>query len=169
MDLSAWTASDYAAWWGAVIATLALAWNIVVALRAGARVKVRATPNMMIMPRQPVTGDRRFIFVTAVNRGSAPTTITHFLGFHAASVLHLIRRNREHFAVNTGGGLGLHLPYVLQPGQEWQGMADQQELAESFRGGFLFVGVQHNQRNRAVYVRVRLPKPIVNSEGGADG
>lgn len=48
IDFSKFTISDYAAWWGAVIATLALIWNIVIAARSGARVKVRVSPNMKI-------------------------------------------------------------------------------------------------------------------------
>jgi len=67
IDFSKWSASDFAAWWGAIVATLAVIWNIIVAIRSGARVQVKANPDMQIFPRQPITGDKKYISVTAVD------------------------------------------------------------------------------------------------------
>lgn len=128
MDISNWSVSDIAAWWGAVIATLALVWNIVVAFRSGPRIHVRATPNMQVYPRQPITEDNTYISVSAVNRGTAPTTITHFCGYYSQSIWHLLRGKKQNFIVNTHPALGRAVPYVLAPGEEWSGMADQADL-----------------------------------------
>jgi intracellular sulfur oxidation DsrE/DsrF family protein len=46
IDFSTFTASEYTTWWGAAIATLALVRSMIVAVRSGARVKVRANWNM---------------------------------------------------------------------------------------------------------------------------
>lgn len=48
IDFGTLKASDYAAWWGAIIATLALIWNIVVALKAGARVECGLSYKMSL-------------------------------------------------------------------------------------------------------------------------
>jgi hypothetical protein len=111
---------------------------------------------MIVFPRNPLTGDKLYISVTAVNRGNAPTTITHFCGYHTKNLWDLIRRKRQNFVVNTHPGLGKQVPCVLAPGEEWQNMADQENLQESFKGGFLYIGVIHNQRARPVYVRIHL-------------
>ena len=154
LDFSNWVFSNYAAWWGAIVATAALGWNIISALRSGPRIKVRATPNMQIFPRMSPTGDKTYISVTAINKGTAPTTITHLSGFYAKNFLCLVRRKRKNFIVSTVGGLSTPIPHVLRPGEEWSGMIDQESLTEKYHGGYLYVGVIHNQRRRPVYVRV---------------
>ena len=157
MDFSSWSTSDYAAWWGAVIATLALTWNIVVALRSGPRIRVRATSNMQIYPRQPLTGDKSYISLTAVNHGNAPTTITHFCGYYSTSLWKLIKGKKQNFIVNTGHELGQTVPFKLAPGEEWSSLADQSDMEEKCgKGGYLYMGIIHNQRKRPVYVRVKL-------------
>jgi len=97
MEFNNWSISDYEAWWGAIIATLALIWNIIVAIRSGPHISVRAIPNMKIFPIDSITKDKTYISVTAINRGNAPITITHFLDFYADSIWNLIRKKRQHF------------------------------------------------------------------------
>lgn len=101
MDIDNLKINDIAAWWGAIIATLALAWNIIVAVRSGARIHVTANPNMKIYPKTPITGDKSYIAVTAVNSGTSPTTITHFCGFSAPSLWKLIRKQTQQFVITT--------------------------------------------------------------------
>ena len=165
MDFSGWANHDYAAWWGAVVATAAFTWNVVSALRSGPRIRVRAMPNMQTFPRIAPTGDKTWICVTAVNRGSGPTTITHFCGFHAKTIWKVLRRQGQNFVVPTGAGIGTALPHVLRPGEEWSGMIDQEDVLRNTSRGYLYVGVIHNQRRRPVYVRVPLSR-LTQPEGG---
>ncbi|MFZ3136192.1 MAG: hypothetical protein WA126_02235 [Thermodesulfovibrionales bacterium] len=155
IDFSKWSASDFAAWWGAIVATLAVIWNIVVAIRSGARVYVRATPEMQVFPRQPITEDNIYISVTAINRGNSSTTITHFCGYYTKSIWNRIRGKKQAFIVNTDPSLGKTIPYVLRPGEEWSSMANQKSIQEKCAGGLLYIGIIHNQRKRPVYKRVR--------------
>ena len=155
IDFSNWSASAFAAWWGAIIATLAVIWNIVVAIRSGARVYVRANPEMQVFSPQAITGDKMYISVTAVNRGNSSTTITHFCGYYTKNIWNQIRGKKQQFIVNTDLSLGKPIPYVLRPGEEWSSMADQTSMQEKCAGGRLYIGVIHNQRKRPVYKRVR--------------
>jgi len=155
IDFSKWSASDFAAWWGAVVATLAVIWNIIVAIRSGARVHVRANPDMQVFPRQPITGDKTYISVTAVNRGNSSTTITHCCGYYTKNIWDRIRGKKQQFFVNTDVSLGKPIPYVLRPGEEWSNMADQMDIQEKCAGGLLYIGIIHNQRKRPVYKRVK--------------
>jgi hypothetical protein len=153
-------ASDYAAWWGAGVATLALTWNIYRALRSGPRVKVTATPDIQVFPRTAITGDTVYISVTATNRGTAPTTLTNFVGFHEKTLLDLflrrLLRRRKGFVVFTGP-LGQPIPYVLKPGEQWSNVVEQLDLQSHYQGGYLYIGVSHNQRKRPIYAHVHLP------------
>jgi len=156
IDLSKFSVSDYAAWWGAIIATLALVWNIILAIRSGARIRVRANPNMKIFPKQPITGDNRYISVTAVNHGNSPTTITHFCGYYTSSLWDSIRGRKQNFVVNVHPSLGKPVPYVLAPGEEWNSLADQDDIMKQSGGGYLYIGIIHNQRKRPIYKRIKL-------------
>lgn len=156
MDLSAWSISDFAAWWGAIVATLALVWNIVVALRDGPRVTVRAVPDMQIFPKDPITGDKTYVSVTAVNRGNAPTTITHFCGYYSKNLWSRLFGKRQEFMIMTNPLLGKDVPYVLRPGEEWSSMADENDMLKKLGAGYLYLGVLHNQSKKPCYVRVRI-------------
>jgi hypothetical protein len=147
---------DIAAWWGAVVATLALGWNVFTALRSGARVRVRAYPNMKLFPAAPPTGDDLFITVTAVNRGNAATTITHFMGHYQPRAPFYKRRPaKQLFVVNVRNGVGQDVPHVLKPGEQWHGLARQEGQFDLTKGD-LFIGIQHNQREKPILRKVRL-------------
>jgi hypothetical protein len=117
---------------------------------------------MQIFPPDPVTGDRRYISVTAVNRGNAPTTITHFCGFRTKNLWDHIRGKRQNFIVNAHHRLGKDLPYVLAPGEEWSNLSDQDDLLEKFKDGLLYIGVIHNQRKKPVYACIRFTEMAIN-------
>jgi len=157
-------ASDYAAWWGAIVSTIVGLWEIWTGLRSGPRVRVRATPNMEILgPFVELMGDLRgktFISVVAVNVGTAPTTITHFGGYFYPSFWRWVLGRPQNFVVPTGLPIGKNLPHVLPPGEEWSNMIDQGDVEERMfkgKGGALYVGVIHNQKTKGgVYVRLKL-------------
>ena len=156
IDFSAWSTSNFAAWWGAIIATLAVIWNIVLAIRSGARVHVSANPNMKIYPPgPPASRDNTYINVAAVNRGNSPTTITQFCGYYTKSFWYLLRGKKQEFVINIDPAIGKPVPYVLNPGEEWSCMTAQKRIQEECAGGLLYIGVLHNQRKRPVCKRVK--------------
>ncbi len=159
IDLSNFTVSDYAAWWGAIVASLALTWNIIRTLRAGARVKVKVTANIRVYPSQPPTYENDYISIKAVNLGTGPTTITHCAGFYTKSIWGIIKKSeRQHFVVNISPLTGKDIPFVLEPGNEWSNLAAQDELLEKSSNGHLYIGIIHNQRRKPIYKRVKEAK-----------
>jgi hypothetical protein len=117
-------------------------------------------PNALLTGglKTPLTAGKRYISVTAVNRGTAPTTITTFCGYHAKTRWDFVRGRRRAFIIPVGGaGLGgQEVPHVLPPGEEWRGMAEQQDSLDKFGNGYLYIGVKHNQRKRLVLARLSL-------------
>lgn len=165
MDFPNFLNTKFVAWWGAIVATLTtLLWNIFVAWRSGPRIKIRAVPNMQIFPEDPATVDKTFISMTAVNRGNAPTTITHFSGFYSDNLWHFIRKQRKEFIINTNPTTGDSVPRVLAPGEEWKNIVNQASMQKMLKRGYLYIGVYHNQRNRPVYVRVRLKATQIGND-----
>src|SRR2546426_5069237 len=151
------TLTDALAWWGAVVATLVLLWDIYKWTRRGADISVEAMPNMKVHPSVPPTGNKSFIIVTATNHGEQPTTITHLAGIHFPTVWHkLVGRGGRHFGIlDQLPGPGL--PHVLGPGQQWCGMIDQADVARKFgTTGRLYCGVFHSASKKGIYRLVRL-------------
>lgn len=155
IDFSTWSASDYAAWWGAIIATSALIWNAIVAYRSGARIQVRITSGMMLFPRQPVTLDKEWISIKAINRGTSPTTVTLCCGYYAKNYWHRLIGKKKSFIIKCHVSLGDPVPYKLNPGEEWFNMADQEPIKKELSNGLLYMGISHNQKKRPIYKRVR--------------
>ena len=145
------TASDVAAWWGAALATLVFAWDIFKWKTSGARLGIKAGPNMQL------AGDRsekKHIFVEVVNRGDRPTTLTHLCVYQYASALGRYRRKRKaSFFVPSPGG-GAVLPHELGSGQRWTGLMDQATLVSHVSGAsrYLHVGVSHSGSKKEVLI-----------------
>lgn len=157
-DSSNLTASDYAGWWGAITATLALTWNIVVFIRSGARIKIRVNSNIIVFPESPITKGKTYVSVTAINIGKSATTITHFCGYYGKSYFGIIRMKRQEFVINCHPALGNTVPFLLSPGEEWRGLADQGDLSEHINNGVLLIGIIHNQRKRPILKRTKIDK-----------
>ena len=156
LDISQFGPSDYAAWWGAIIASLAFLWNIVVAICSGARVCVRVTPDIRVYPSGPPTYESDYVSVTAVNVGNGPTTITHCAGYYTKNVLGIfLKKHRQPFMINVNTATGGGIPFVLAPGTEWANLADQAFLLERAGKGRVYLGIIHNQAKSPVYKRVK--------------
>jgi hypothetical protein len=150
------TASDAAAWWGAVVATLVFVWELFKWTRSGPRLVVKATPNM-IEVAGGVAGEEPRVFVEAVNRGDTATVLTHLVGYvYAGRISQLLRRRAGAFAVVTNG-MGPQLPFRLEPGARWTGGIDQADLRSKFGSkGYLRCGVADTVTGRNHLVTVRL-------------
>jgi hypothetical protein len=153
IDFSTFSASDYAAWWGAIIASLALLWNVIVAVRAGAKMEISVTPNMEMYPPNPGQEGKTYIFLKAVNTGTSPTTITHFHGYQANSRMEYFRKKHRPFIVGNNGYYK-QLPVKLGPGEEWMGIVEQDE--EFINGELLYIGIIHNQKKKPIFKQVKL-------------
>lgn len=144
------TASVIAAWWGAVIATVVLAWDIFKWARSGARLKVRVTPNMQ------VAGDssqQKLVHVEVVNRGDRVTTITHWAFYEFASTLHRLRRKRKSQGI-VPYPEGPALPFELEPGKRWAATVAQEGLFSHFTGGQVFCVIVHSASDKEALCRL---------------
>src|SRR6266702_2994411 len=91
--LLALSASDWAAWWGAILATIVFAWEIVKWFRAGPRLRVRTAPEMQMEDGCGGLSPEKYITFSVVNVGDAPTTVTHlFLTYYSSWLRRVFRR-----------------------------------------------------------------------------
>jgi hypothetical protein len=59
--LSSLSASDWAAWWGAILATIVFGWDIVKSFRSGPRLRVRAAPEMQMEDGRGALSPEKYI------------------------------------------------------------------------------------------------------------
>jgi hypothetical protein len=115
-----------------------------------------------------------YLSVSVTNRGSAPTTITHMVLFNYPSYLarwipsRLTRWMKqlrpETFIISNTGAPG-KIPYVLQPGHTWIGMATYTpDLEQMIEAGRLYVGIIGSHSDKTFLRRVRHWKPPRNAK-----
>src|SRR5689334_22953255 len=122
----AWTPSDYAGWYGAIVASILGGWEIWKESRSGPRLHVAVVPNMMLMGAGGQVGTKKFIMVLVTNRGDQSTVLTHHLGVcYRTRLDRIMRRRGQHFVVPMNI-YSPSLPVRLEPGAQWQGMSEQE-------------------------------------------
>jgi hypothetical protein len=154
------SATDWAAWTGAITGVAALLWDIVSAWTER-RLSVRAAHDIVVTPNF----DRRFIAAYVANAGRLPVTITTLALVEYKDLWHRLRRRPGKNWVLVNNSLGPDLPVELQPGQQWMGGFPQTGFEELLDAGRLYVAVYHAlSGNRPTIVRVPLRRQV-RSEG----
>ena len=150
------TATDVAAWIGALTGTGVLLWDIFKWVHSGARIKVSAAPNMTGYGNAAqLLGNKTCVAVEATNVGHSKTTVTHLVGFHYKSWWRRLFRRKPSTTFFVPDPQPGRLPHVLDAGERWLGMIEQNaELENMTREGYLYVGVYHSTGRRPVVDRV---------------
>jgi hypothetical protein len=151
--------TSFVAWWGALVATLVFFWDIYKWVKLGPKVAVSARPNMKTFGGLLSLGEKEYVVVEAVNKGSKTTTVTHLIGCHYPSLIRRLRKKQSTAFFVPDTGLAHPLPHVLPPGERWMGIIEQtKELEEMARNGYLYCGVNHSLKTKPVLQRVRIEK-----------
>lgn len=150
------SASDIAAWWGAIAATAVLAWDIFKWKRTGVRLRLSLTANMQTHGNVPNSNpDARYVVVEVVNVGDKRTEITHLAGLYYKHWWRRLRgRNDKSFLV-LRPAMATQFPVFIEPGSRWLGGIEQnQELEDLSRSGRLYCGVIHSAAKRPLVARL---------------
>ncbi|MGA8027638.1 MAG: hypothetical protein WB992_10860 [Bryobacteraceae bacterium] len=143
------------AWWGAVLSTIVFLWDIYKYRKAGPRLRFRVRGGMTLVPS---TDKRTFVSSEVTNYGDRPTTITNLCVAYFKKPLSFARlRKRATINAVVKNPLGgPALPFKLEPGNVWQGLAEQTpELEKWGREGLLYFELYHSHHTKPVRQRVR--------------
>ena len=144
------------AWWGAVVATIVLLWDIYKWKASGPRVFIRVSPNMSILGVPKYEGET-YVTVRVNNLGSRQTTITNlYCSYYRNWFLRFLRKPRKSFVV-ANPGISFPLPYVLQPGTEWNGIILQDEIEEWAKEGILICELYISDKKRPITNQISIP------------
>ncbi|MBI9086698.1 MAG: hypothetical protein JEZ11_24085 [Desulfobacterales bacterium] len=149
-------ATEIAAWWGALIATMVLVWDVYKWKRIGPIINVSASPDMQTYGGiSDGEDDKEFVAVEVTNTGDRKTTLTHLVGFQYANRFQRLLKKRNEAFIVTNPAFSTTLPYVLDPGERWVGGIEQNKNLEDLsRNGFLYCGVYHSSGKKPVLQRV---------------
>jgi hypothetical protein len=135
--------------------------------------------SMSVMADAMLIGSGRedrntYLSVSVTNRGSAPTSITHMVLYNYPSrsaqyipnwLTRWMKGQRPRTSIVTNTGAPGPLPYVLQPGHNWVGMATHTpELEQMIEAGRLYVGIIGSHSDRTLFRRVRRWKPPTDAK-----
>jgi len=148
---------DPIALYAAVLSTSTILWEII-KWRFRNNVDILCSANMLLIPS---TNNKKYIGVTATNKGSMPTTITHFIMYYWENKFNKIFNiKRKSFIVNSD-----QVPKTIGSGERWIAQAEQTaEVEEMAKEGYLLVGIIHSMGKKEIMRRIKIPKnkPIDN-------
>lgn len=147
------TGTDIVAWWGAIIATAVLIWDVYKWRTSGPKIKFFVQPNTLIVGDLNKK-DGKYIAANVTNVGDRPTTITHFVFQHYKSYIKMLRHKPDTSMVVLPI-TSQPIPYILNPGDIWQGLAIQtSEVEELSKNGYLVCGICHSHSDKEIDRRV---------------
>lgn len=150
------SASDIAAWWGAIVATMVFGLDIFKWWKAGPKIIVRANPNMQMVSSGQGLEPEKNIFLEVVNNGDKLTTVTHVIIHHYKSKWSVICKKPNGQAVVPLPGPMQKLPFELEPGKRWTGLIDQSDIKSKFQGGYIYCGILHTATPKPILCKVVL-------------
>ena len=148
------TGTAIVAWWGAIVATLVLIWDIYKWKTSGPHIRFVVTPNMMVVG-DPDREGKKYISAEATNTGDRPTTITNLVVQYYETYLSMLRHKPSQSRIVTNPNSSQPLPHVLHPGSVWRGLALQTSEIEALaRNGYLVCGLCHSHSNKEIDKRI---------------
>ena len=150
------------AWWGAVIATIVLAWDVIKWRRNAAIIRFVVIPNawypdseVMSLVNSPdgASGTmKQYIHIELINMGTLPTTIMQIGA----------RRRWKKGEMGQDGSVfkehyGTVLPYVLKPGEVWSCRGDQERLLTLHGDKPLEIVIRVSHRLKPMFKKVNFP------------
>ena len=147
-DLATLKPSDIAAWWGAIIATTVLLWDVFKWRATRAHLWLTAQSNMRTVTSAGKLADDLNIFLEAVNNGDKTTTITHVVVRYYPNTWDRLRGKTSMRGLVTIPRGTQPLPFELRPGHRWVGLIDQKDVeTKAGTGGYFYCGVIRQKRN----------------------
>lgn len=152
------TGIEIVAWWGAIVATIVLLWDIYKWKTAGPRIRFMVRSGMIIVG-DPDREGQTFISTEATNIGDRPTTITNLVVQHYETYLTMLRHKPSKSMIVNNPSALQPLPYVLNPGCVWHGLSLQTPEIEALAmDGYLVCGLCHSHSDKEIDRRIVIRK-----------
>lgn len=125
---------DFIKWWGAVLGTLAFAWNVYNGLSNSPKIKVRLRPNTTYPDARVISSEETehgkvnslasYCHIELTNVGKVPATVTSIEATHKDNGAGRMFSTAQRFL----GHSREKLPLFIQPGQLWSCRLEMEDL-----------------------------------------
>jgi aspartate carbamoyltransferase regulatory subunit len=152
------TPSDYAAWWGAIVATIVLLWDfkkwkMSEKDKSENQIKVEITPNVVNGDNRLSKEEQKKIFLKIENTTGSKISISEIDFYGYKSIFDRIKRNK--IKIDSK----ISLPRPLDIGEFTHAHVRQiQNMDKCINSGFLYCRVKHSGKRKPVVVRVKNSK-----------
>lgn len=149
-------ASDIAAWWGAIVATAVLGWDIFKWKRTGVQLRVTVSGGMATYGDVPdADPEQLYVVIQVVNVGDKTTEVTHVVALFYKTRWQKVRRKPDKAFLVLHPSFGQPFPHNLEPGKRWMGGLKQtDDLVALSREGYLYCGIHHTAGSKAIVERL---------------
>jgi hypothetical protein len=146
--------TGFVAWWGAVVATSVLVWDIYKWWTTGPRIRFIVQPDRKIMGDPELEG-QTFIIFSATNFGDRPTTLESLYFLWYPNWWHRIRGKYPHGGIVKNPGFSRQFPCRLEVGERWDGrMKQSDEVVRQAKTGHFICELRHGSIKRPVRKRL---------------
>ena len=167
------TVAALIAFYGAVVATGVAFVQIRQWMMSGPRLSISIMANAKLFGGTDEEEAKEYVAVTVVNRGDAPTTITHLAVTDRPRFFdQFFRVKRQTYLVPNPQfpGSAPVIPHILQPGHQWTGMGarrpDIPELIKLLDSGKAFALVQASHADKPTLKRIPKRREILKDAHG---
>ncbi|MFI5411265.1 hypothetical protein [Kaistia sp. UC242_56] len=153
-----WTPEAYVAAYAAVVSTLAIALEVRRWWTSGPQLKMRVIEDGVVIGGEPGAYERGVVIVTVVNRGDQRTTIkglgaqkfdSRLARWRKKPSMSVLFPNSQHL------GYPPNVPHVLEPGEEWTGIArPRPDKIGSLRDGTWHIRVEASHTDKPLMRRL---------------
>ena len=146
------TTSDYAAWWGAIVATIVVIFEFYKWVISGPKLKLNIQSNMKIWSEHDVESKETYINISVINRGDTLTTLESLLVFSYDGFLNYLffRKRAEAFFINPVPPSN-ELPYELLVGKRWKAMINQKIFSKLSKLYYLRIALYYSHNDKPLY------------------
>ncbi|MBI3370533.1 MAG: hypothetical protein HY017_02085 [Betaproteobacteria bacterium] len=146
--------TEIVAWWGAILATIVLFWDVYKWRAAGPKLRVSVQSGMESINMLQYDG-KTLILVNVSNYGDRPTTFTNLGYLYFTNLWNRIRRRPDKAAIIPNPSDVHPLPHELKQGSLWSGIAIQDDQVTKWaKEGRLYCVLYHSHSERPIYRRV---------------
>lgn len=144
------------AWWGAILSTIVVLWDIYKWKTSGPKLKVDISANMQYFEQG--TGrvdDKTYVIVNIANVGQRLTTITNVgMQYYESRIKRIMKKPKTSFIVTTPNQY-LPTPYKLEAGTTWMATIVQtDDVVEMAKKGILDCLIYYSQSNKPFRKRI---------------
>lgn len=151
------TVSDYAAWWGAIIATLVFIWEIYKWHDDRPKLRVTIGSDLVIWNELTGIGDKKYLRISVVNRGGTTTKIEALHFFHYKSYFKFL------FSKPSQNAWLIHvvhpnepMPFKIDINERWTVNLEQtDELYEFSKNGFFCVAIYCSHCDKPIRKKIK--------------